>query len=42
MCIFFAKLGASSDNELLLHASPPKNLLPLLYMDAAGTSYSRE
>ena len=39
---FLAKLGASSDNELLLHASPPEALLPLLQMDAAGTFYSRE
>lgn len=39
---FLAKLGASSEIELLLHASPLEDLLPLLQIDAAGTFYSRE
>jgi len=31
---FMAKLGASSDTKLLYHASPPKDILYLLRMNA--------
>jgi ribonuclease HI len=37
---FMAKLGASSNIEFLLHASPPDYLLHLLKFDAAGTFFS--
>jgi hypothetical protein len=39
---FFAKLGASSDNKLLYHASPPADLFNLFKMDEARTFYFRE
>jgi len=38
---FMAKLGASSNFELICHNSPPTELLPLLQSDAAGTFYLR-
>ena len=39
---FLAKLGASSDNDLVYHASPPDGLLYRLKMDAFGTFFPRE
>jgi len=39
---FMAKLGASSNIEFLLHASPPDDLLHLLKTDAAGTFFFRD
>jgi len=38
---FMAKLGASSDIELVRHDSPLAELLPLLQSDVAGTFYLR-
>jgi len=39
---FMAKLGASSNIELLLHSSPPNDLMHLITTDAAGSFFSRE
>ena len=39
---FLAKLGASSDHDLVYHASPPDGLLYPLKMDAAETFFPRE
>jgi len=39
---FMAKLGASSNIEFLLHASPRDDLLHLLKFDAAETFFSRD
>jgi len=36
-----AKLGASSDVELTIHSSPPKDLLPLLRRDELGALFIR-
>ena len=38
---FFAKVGANSDAELVIHHSPPADLLPLLRADALGTYFVR-
>jgi hypothetical protein len=38
---FMAKLGASSDDVLNMHPSPPVDLLPLLKLDASGTLFLR-
>jgi len=38
---FMVKLGASSNIEFLLHASPPNDMLHLLKIDAVGTFFSR-
>jgi len=38
---FVAKLGTSSNFELIRHDSPPTELLSLLQSDAAGTFYLR-
>ncbi|XP_024628936.1 uncharacterized protein [Medicago truncatula] len=38
---FFAKLGANSDVHLVVHQSPPADLLPLLRADAIGTVFIR-
>jgi ribonuclease HI len=38
---FMAKLGASSNEECLVHASPPHELLVLIRNDAIGTSFPR-
>lgn len=38
---YLAKLGASSDDSLLLHPSPPDDLRPLLQNDATGTLFLR-
>ncbi|CAJ2643293.1 unnamed protein product [Trifolium pratense] len=37
-----AKLGASSDSDLTIHASPPEGLLDILRSDATGTFFLRE
>ncbi|PNY07026.1 ribonuclease H, partial [Trifolium pratense] len=37
-----AKLGASSDSNLTIHASPPAGLLDILRNDAAGTFFLKE
>jgi len=42
VCRFHGQAGASSDVELLYHASPPDDLLNLLRMDVIGTFYSLE
>jgi hypothetical protein len=39
---FFAKLGASSDVDLLIHASPATEMLSLLRSDANGTFFLRD
>ncbi|MCH80847.1 replication protein A1-like protein, partial [Trifolium medium] len=36
---FLAKLGASSDNDLLIHNSSPEDMLDLLRSDVAGTFF---
>ncbi|XP_024628798.1 uncharacterized protein [Medicago truncatula] len=38
---FLAKLGASTDDILLLHSTPPDDLRPLLRNDALGTLFLR-
>lgn len=38
---FMAKLGASSAEDFILYSSPPADLLPLLKIDASGTSFPR-
>jgi len=38
---FFAKLGATSDSHLVVHQSPPADLLSLLRADAMGTYFLR-
>jgi len=38
---YFAKLGASSDSDIMIHQSPPDDLRPLLRNDASGTLYLR-
>jgi hypothetical protein len=38
---FFAKLGASSDVDLLTHSSPPEGLRELLRNDAMRTFFPR-
>ncbi|XP_024640718.1 uncharacterized protein [Medicago truncatula] len=38
---YLAKLGASSNEECLVHASAPQELLVLLQMDAIGTLFPR-
>ena len=37
----FAKLGAASDDALLIHSMPPNDLCPFLKNDASGTLYLR-
>jgi hypothetical protein len=39
---FFAKLGASSDADFLIHTSPPEAVRDLLRNDAMGTFFLRE
>ncbi|CAJ2628075.1 N-hydroxycinnamoyl/benzoyltransferase [Trifolium pratense] len=39
---FFAKLGASSDADYLIHASPPDGVRDLLRNDAMGTFFLRD
>jgi ribonuclease HI len=39
---FLAKLGASSNDNLKIHTSPPDDLLNLLHVDASGTLLMRE
>ncbi|MCI78157.1 N-hydroxycinnamoyl/benzoyltransferase, partial [Trifolium medium] len=39
---FLAKLGASSDSDLTIHASPPEGFLDILRSDATGTFFLRE
>ena len=39
---FLAKLGASSDDFMLLHPHPPDDLRPLLRIDASGTLFLRD
>jgi ribonuclease HI len=39
---FFAKLGASSDADFLIHVSPPEGVRNLLKNDAMGTFFLRE
>lgn len=39
---FMVKLGVASNNKLLRHASPPKDVLHLLRMDALGIYFSRK
>ncbi|KAK2454619.1 hypothetical protein QL285_002162 [Trifolium repens] len=39
---FLAKLGASSDSDLTIHASPPEGLSDILWSNAAGTFFFRE
>ncbi|MCI61519.1 hypothetical protein A2U01_0082776, partial [Trifolium medium] len=36
---FFAKLGASSNVDLLIHASPPSEILDLQRSGATGTYF---
>lgn len=36
-----AKLGASSNEECLFHATPPQELLDLIRFDAIGTLFPR-
>jgi len=36
-----AKLGASADDVLTVHSSPPEGLLPLLRTDELGTLFIR-
>lgn len=38
---FLAKLGASSDEELVMHSQPPEDLRPLIRSDASGTLFLR-
>jgi ribonuclease HI len=38
---FMAKLGASSNEECLVHASPPHELLDLIRFDVIGTLFPR-
>jgi len=38
---FMAKLGASADDVLTVHSSPPEGLLPLLRTDELGTLFIR-
>jgi hypothetical protein len=38
----FAKLGASSDADFLIHVSPPEGVRDLLRNDAMGTFFLRE
>ena len=38
---YFAKLGASSDVDILIHQSPPDDLRPMLRNDASGTLFLR-
>lgn len=38
---FFAKFGANSDAALVVHQSPPADLLPLLRADALGIYFVR-
>jgi len=38
---FLAKLGASVDSALSIHATPPEGLVPLLKDDAWGTYFPR-
>ncbi|XP_024639898.1 uncharacterized protein [Medicago truncatula] len=38
---FLAKIGASKNEELEIHSSPPEGLLPLLQEDAVGTLFLR-
>jgi hypothetical protein len=38
---FMAKLGASNDDNLTIHANPPEGLLPLLQSDELGTLFLR-
>jgi hypothetical protein len=39
---FLAKLGASSESDLTIHASPPEGLFDILRSDAAETFFLRE
>jgi hypothetical protein len=39
---FLAKLGTSSDSDLMIHASPPKGLSDILRSDVVGTFFLRE
>ncbi|XP_024642131.1 uncharacterized protein [Medicago truncatula] len=39
--IYFAKLGAISDAQFVVHQSPPTDLLPMLRADAMGTYFVR-
>ncbi|GAU28886.1 hypothetical protein TSUD_293380 [Trifolium subterraneum] len=39
---FLAKLGASSDSDLTIHASPPEGFVDILRSDATGTFFLRE
>ncbi|XP_024628661.1 uncharacterized protein [Medicago truncatula] len=38
---FFAKTGASSNEEFISYASPPEDLIPLIRNDAMGTYFPR-
>jgi hypothetical protein len=38
---YLAKLGASSDVEIITHSSLPVDLLPLIKTDASGIFFSR-
>jgi ribonuclease HI len=38
---YFAKLGTNSDAHLVIHQSPPADLLPLLRADVIGTFFVR-
>ncbi|MCI65011.1 hypothetical protein A2U01_0086269, partial [Trifolium medium] len=39
---FLAKLGASSDSDITIHASPPEDFFDILWSDAAETFFLRE
>ncbi|GAU12290.1 hypothetical protein TSUD_141980 [Trifolium subterraneum] len=39
---FLAKLGASSDADLIIHASPPDGIFDLLKSDSSGTFFLRD
>ncbi|GAU33795.1 hypothetical protein TSUD_221330 [Trifolium subterraneum] len=39
---FLAKLGASSDADLIIHASPPDDIFDLLKSDSFGTFFLRD
>jgi len=36
---FFAKFGASNDDDLTIHSNPPEGLLPLLHLDELETPF---
>jgi hypothetical protein len=38
---YFARLGTNSDAHLVVHQSPPADLLPLLRADVIGTFFVR-